>query len=252
MSTLLAGHEVLVGFVAAIFISALIQAITGFGFGLLAVALLGFIMNVREASASIAAVGLLLNALLLARYWRDFRWERVGPMLIAVAVASPFGLMFLQRAPSGGLYFVLGLVLLATFVHLQFAPRAARRPWHPFYLGVPCGAVGGWIGGAFGAGGPPFVAYLATQQFPLPRYIASLQALFAVASGTRVIGLALSGFFTRPMLGQVTAGCIAAAAGAGAGLLLARRMSKSLLASATLWFIGLAGVYYLARTWAPR
>lgn len=249
MATLLAGHEVMVGFVAALFVSALIQSITGFGFGLLGVVLLGFFMNVREASASIAAVGLVLNGLLLARYWRDFRWERIWPMLITAAVAAPFGLMFLQRAPSRGLYFVLGLVLLTTFAHLRLVRPTARRPWHALYLGIPCGAIGGWIGGAFGAGGPPLVAYLATQQFPLPRYIASLQAVFAVTSGARVIALASSGFFTRPVLGQVTAGCIAAAAGAGAGLLLARRMPKSQLDKATLWFIGLAGVYYLARSW---
>jgi uncharacterized membrane protein YfcA len=249
MATLLAGQEVMVGFVAALFVSALIQSITGFGFGLIGVVLLGFIMNVREASASIAAVGLALNAMLLARYWRDFRWQRVWPVLIAAAVASPLGLMFLQRAPSRGLYLVLGLVLLMTFAHLQFVPRAARRPWHPFFLGVPSGVVGGWIGGAFGAGGPPIVAYLATQQFPLSRYIASLQAVFAVTSGARVVSLAWSGFFTGPVIGQVTAGCVAAASGAGAGLLLARRMRKSHLDKATLWFIGLAGVYYLARSW---
>jgi uncharacterized protein len=243
----LAGPDQFLWFGAILFLSAAIQAITGFGFGLLALALLGLIMDVRGASASIAVVGLFLNAILLARYWRAFRLARVWPMILAAAVISPLGVLFLQRAPSGSILIVLGAVMLTTFLHMRFAPLRARRPWHPVYLGVPCGIVGGWVGGAFGTGGPPLVAYLVTQQFPVPRYIASLQAAFGLASAGRVISLAAAGFFTPSALVQVSGGCVVAAAGVGLGLMAARAIPKPALAAGTIWFFGVVGVFYIAK-----
>jgi uncharacterized membrane protein YfcA len=240
-----------VWFGAILFFAAAVQAITGFGFGLLALALLGLVMDVRGASAAIAFVALFLNALLLAKYWRAFRFERVWPMIVATAAFAPIGVLFLQRAPSGSLLVVLGLVMVASFVQLRFAPKRARQPWHPVYLGVPCGVVGGWVGGAFGTGGPPLVAYLVTQDFPMPRYIASLQVAFGLASGARVVALAQSGFFTPPAILQVTAGCGAALLGMALGLWVARAVSKTALATGTVWFFGVMGAYYIVNGLMP-
>ena len=234
-------------FGAILFLAAAVQSITGFGFGLLALALLGLVMDVRGASAAIAVVALFLNLLLFAKYWRAFRLQRVWPMIVATAVFAPVGVIFLERAPSGSLLVVLGLVMLASFFQMRFAPSRARQPWHPVYLGVPCGVVGGWVGGAFGTGGPPLVAFLITQEFPMPRYVASLQVAFGLSAAARVASLAQTGFFTPPTILQITAGCGAALIGMAVGLAVAKAAPKTALATGTVWFFGLMGGYYVLK-----
>ncbi len=230
-----------------LFLSGAVQGITGFGFGMLAIALLALVIDVRTASSSIAVVGLCLNIAMFLKLRRDFRFERVWPMILATGLAAPVGILFLTRAPERLIICILGVVMMASFIHMKWPKKTKPKPWHPIYLGVPCGLAGGWVGGAFGAGGPPLVAFLMTQQFPLPRYIASLQLAFAVASCTRVIALSQTGFFSGPIIMQVMIGAVIAASGAILGYHVANRIPKRLLASGTIWFFGAIGVYYLIR-----
>lgn len=226
--------------------SGFVQGVTGFGFGMVALPLLACFIDIRGASSLIALIGLGLNCFLFAQLWRHFDKDRVLPLLVSAALASPFGILFLYGAPVSWIYLLLGAIMLASYAQQRFA-LGGNRPWHPVYLGVPCGLLGGWFGGAFGTGGPPLVAYLVTQKFPLGRYVASLQLTFAVASAARVISLGFGGFYTKPVLGAVAASLASSALGAFFGYRCAARLPSKTMGKIVLAFFGCAGLFYLFR-----
>ena len=86
------------------------------------------------------------------------------------------------------------------------------------WLGAPCGLFSGALTGAFGTGGPPAVAYVATQGFDRHRYSASVQLALGVAALLRLPCLAAGGLLTWQILALSAAGGIAAAIGAWLGL----------------------------------
>ena len=124
-----------------------VQGATGFGSGLVTVGLLGGLIGARDASIAVTLPGLAVVGMLLWPLRRHFRWSGVLPIFCAVVVAVPFGVLFLAHAPRRALEIVLGAVMLASAAY-NLHPRLSPRRWHPLWLGVPCGLLGGAIGGA--------------------------------------------------------------------------------------------------------
>ena len=81
------------------------------------------------------------------------------------------------------------------------------------------------MGGAFGIGGPPVIAYASSQDWEGGRYKAALCSYFTVSNSYRVVLLATAGLITAPVL---TLGAIALPAlllGTYAGVRIFNRLS---------------------------
>lgn len=128
-------------------IAALVQGATGFGFGLVALALLGNIVGMKEASIMITPASFVLNLAVLFKLRASFSFKGIWPILIGVAVATPVGVYFLSQVNPTALTAVLGFVLIITAAY-NLVPHPFRAGWHRLYLGLPFGLFGGFLGGA--------------------------------------------------------------------------------------------------------
>jgi len=217
--------------VAIVLLAGAVQGAAGFGFGLVAVGLLSSLTTVREASVLIVFATLSLNLFIFWRLHASFRFERLVPLIAGAAVGIPLGIALLIKADPVVLQRILGGVLLIG-VGQGFIPRLAGRPWHPIYLGIPCGVFSGALSGAFGTGGPPLALYVSSQDFDRFRYSATLQFLFAANGIMRTAGLALSGLLTGRVLYLSTIAVVCAVLGAWLGLKVLRRLPDAALRQA--------------------
>ncbi len=96
---------------AIVFLAALLQTTSGFGFALLAMPLVALVIGVKAAAPLVALVGFTLYAVNLARYRRSFDWQVLLPLAVAAALGVPLGVWALGNLDEGLVKTVLGVVL---------------------------------------------------------------------------------------------------------------------------------------------
>ena len=227
-------------------LAATIQVLTGFGFGLLALAILGAGMDLRDAMVVIAPAGLLLNITLFLRLRKEFSLYDTIYLLIACLVGVPAGVWLLLNLGPRSLRWLLAAVMIGTVVHrVWMAQRKRTHLWHPVKAGIPCGLLSGILGGAFGAGGPPVVTYLVNRPVNRFRHVATVQVAAAIASLVRVGEFARGGLYRQAEGPAILAALFAVLAGVLIGGRLLNRFSDAGVRRAVLGLLFLGGLYYL-------
>jgi uncharacterized membrane protein YfcA len=77
--------------IAIIFLAALLQTTSGFGFALLAMPLVALVIGVKAAAPLVALVGFTLYAVNLVRYRRSVERRVLLPLAVAAALGVPMG-----------------------------------------------------------------------------------------------------------------------------------------------------------------
>jgi uncharacterized membrane protein YfcA len=176
-----------------------LQAVIGFGFGLVAIALLAFFFDIKEASILLVIAGLSLSCYIFFRLRSHFKLDRMQFFIAAAIVGVPLGVFFLISADPVFLKRILGGLLVLSGIQ-RLIPYLAKHRWHPTFAGLACGLFTGALSGAFGTGGPPAVVFVASQQFDKYRWMATLQVVFALTAVMRLITLSGSGVLNQHQL----------------------------------------------------
>ncbi|NOY28036.1 MAG: TSUP family transporter [Oligoflexia bacterium] len=182
---------------------AVVQGISGFGFGMVCMALLPLFVPVDQAVPMVGAWGWSLNLFLLWRLRGHLEIRKVLPLIGGAVVGIPLGLVFLRGADPRLVRAVLGLVLLGySLFALLGGLGPGRRPISDRF-GVLAGLVGGALGGAFNTPAPPIVVYVSLKGWPKHLATSSLQAFFMFTSTFAVLGFATVGLFTPQVIHRV-------------------------------------------------
>lgn len=212
-------------------LAAAAQAVTGFGFALLAVPLLAVATDARTAVVGTAVVGLVPLAVTVARDRRHVRWRTVTAILLAAVAGLPLGLLILRGVSERVLTGVIAVVVLGC-AYLVWRPPPVRRPV-PAVIGL-VGVLTGVLTTATGTNGPPLVASFQTLGYG-PRVLrATLAAIFFGTAVLGTAGFAIAGAMTSRAVLLALIGVPSALAGWYAGnriftLLDARNFRRVLL-----------------------
>lgn len=180
-------HEI-VNLLLVVFFAAIVQATTGFGFGLIVVGLLSLTSSIKSAAVLNVLPALLINIILIWQLRRHLHWDDLRRIAIATACMTPVGVLALTSLDATLLNGLLAVVLLITVIQ-STCQRTSHRPWHPTGLGIPTGMLAGLLAGAYGTGGPPLVAYVQSHRYKKHQHVVSLQLLLGIAGLIRVIAM---------------------------------------------------------------
>lgn len=208
----------------AVIASGLLTGVTGFGFGLIAMAILATIMPLTQATAIVAVLTLSVTLLNLWTVRHEVRWRETLPILATALPAIAGGVRLLALLDVRSLRAGLVVMILAGCLSAIWTPRRAviRRafPW-----AMLAGLIGGLFGGALGTGGPPVVLYELLRGWDKSQSKSTLCAYFSVTSLWRVALLVAQGVIdaniacaSAPLLGPALAATYL-------GVLLFRRIS---------------------------
>ena len=181
-----------------LFTAAFIQGFSGFGFAIVSIPLLVFLIGVKAAIPLAALLGLVINIYLIIKLHQHINISELKNVLIGAVIGIPFGVYFLANTDAGAIETFLGVLILAfAIVSLigKFQPKSINPNW-----GYGFGLVAGVLGGAFNTNGPPVLIYFYLSGFDKFKQKASITGFFLVNSVMIVIWHAVSGLTNSAIL----------------------------------------------------
>ena len=227
-------------------IGAVIQAASGFGYGIFVMSVLPFLVPYGDALCSTGLVAIFTSSAIAARYRRFIDYRVVLVPVLANFVFSAAGTYFLKNQADDFMKRILGAVLIALSLYMFFlSDRVKVRA--STTSGVVAGGLGGILGSVFGMGGPPIVVYLLSATTVTESYLANMQLYFFVTniytSGVR----ALSGLMNMNALTYAACGCLGVVIGARMGNAVFRRLDIRSLRRMVYAFMIVTGLALLLR-----
>lgn len=143
-------------------LSSFTMGFAGFGFALISVPLLAFMVPVQEAVALQFPFCFLLFAYNAWHYHRYASWDHMKPLVLGTVVGLSLGTFFLLHLPEILLKKTLA-AFIAAVVILNIAPGS--RIWTQYlansrWWGIFWGLISGSFFGAYTIGGPPAAFYI--------------------------------------------------------------------------------------------
>lgn len=179
-------HTLMLLAVGAIALSGFVQSVTGFGFGLVSMALLPLLLGFDDAYAVVSVVVLVVCVMTLMGNIRYYRWRQGLSLLISSCLTVPVGFYVMRNVPKEWLLRSLGVLICAYALREVLMSRV-----RPFKIsekyGSVMGAISGVLSGAFHAGGPPAVIYAYAQDWTKEHIVALLQVIFLTGALIRLV-----------------------------------------------------------------
>ena len=198
-------------------LASFVLGLAGFGIGLVAMALLPFLMSPVTAIVVLTIYTTVLVLAIFVPVWRDFEPSSVLDMVLGSVVGTPLGVWVLSALPIATLKRLIG----ATLVVIVFLEWARVRPRHLVgrACGVGAGLLAGIAGGAVGTPGPPVILYATTQGWSPRTFKANLQAFFFVNQVIILAGYWWAGLVNDEVLRLSASFAVPASCGAILGML---------------------------------
>lgn len=218
----------LLAILAAIaFFAGFIHSAIGFGFGIVAIALLPFFVDGRSAHVivSISSIPMLLMAAWAYRDGAD--WKSLRPALLGAAIFLPLGFVLFERLSLDWLVRgtgvgILGMVWMSLRKHDSETIGEKQS--------IPCfiaGATGGFLAGAVSIAGPPIAAFALKQEWPQNRFKAFITQCLIIIALYKVGLLFLRGHVTVDSGGAILTLATLSIVGVQAGVLASRQISPT-------------------------
>ena len=222
-----------------------VQSLAGFGFALVAIALLPFFLSLQLA-IPLVLIMCLLSSIGLWIYYRDsFSWREIAPLVISALVSIPLGLVGLHYIPEEiarkllGAFIVLYVVydILRLVTPLLNTPPLESPRWAYLF-----GGISGFLTGAFTTGGPPLVMYANSKEWSPEQFKGNLPGVYVIGMVFALTGHFFEGHLT-PELMKISLWCTPLfAVGTGAGILLSQKINAVGFKRIVLSLLGVIGL----------
>lgn len=191
--------------------SSLLQAVTGFGFGIIMMAIMPLFLPYDWALNISTILSLSLNVVILARCVKHIQWKQLFFPALFCVMGSSMGMWLMREAPSPIYKRLLGVFLICLAIWLYFfSSKVHIRPLTR--NAAVAGIISGVCGGLFSVSGPPMVIYFVSVLEDKQEYMATMQCYFLL---NNIYLLAMRG-----ALGLIPSGILAPTLWGGAGLLV--------------------------------
>ncbi|THJ35678.1 sulfite exporter TauE/SafE family protein [Lampropedia aestuarii] len=231
-------------------LAGLVKGVTGMGLPTVAMGLMGLLMSPAEAVAMLLMPSLVTNVWqcasgghalpLLRRFW---------PMLLAIALATTFGMGVLVYADPTKTGFALGVALLLYALYALLAPSVQVPARWERLLSPVIGLLTGLITGATGVFVMPAVPYLQALNLDKDALVQMLGLSFTISTLALGAGLYWQGAWQLGLFGVSSWAIAPALAGMWLGQLLRARISAKRFKQIFLVFLSLLGLQLALGPW---
>jgi len=236
-----------IGVFAVVAIASAAQALSGFGFALIATPLVAVLVGPREAVVGLTLVGLLLVAQLSLRGRGHVDRPTVLVMTVAAILGMPLGLLVLTQVEERALTLLIAAAVILFAVLLW---RGLRLPRHRGTDAV-AGFAAGILSTSTGTSGPPIVIALSAKEMQPAVFRATISVIFLVQGSAALVAFALGGQVTMDALAVALAGVPGLVLGSIVGERGFRRLDAQTFRSVVLGMLFFSGVVaLLGAVWA--
>lgn len=207
------------------FLAGFIHSAIGFGFGIVAISLMPFVIDARSAHVivSVSSVPMLIMAAWAYREGID--WRTLKQALLGAALFLPLGFVLFEMLPLDWLVRGTGLAILVMVLSsLRNSPKAENsRPRRgACFL---AGAASGFLAGAVSIAGPPVAAFALSQSWDQTRYKAFVTQSLLVIAFYKAALLVFRGHMTISEIGSTSVVAVLSIIGVQLGVLASKRIA---------------------------
>jgi uncharacterized membrane protein YfcA len=238
---------IIVLFLVATFIAALIAGLAGFAFGLVAAAVWVYILTPLQTATLIIGFGIIVQGYAVWKLRHALAWSRVVPMVMGAAFGVPLGVVVLATARPDYLRAGIGavLVLYALYGLLRPSPR-------PFAVGgaaadIGAGFFNGVLGGATGLAGIIATIWCQLRGWPKDQQRAVFQPVGVATFAMSAAWLGAGGAISHDVVWMFVLGLPVLLAGTWAGLNLYGRLDEAQFRTVVLVLLLLSGLVMVFR-----
>ena len=193
-----------VGILAVALGASLLQSVSGFGFGIVFMALTPLFIPYSTSLGVSSLLSGAVNLTVLRRCWRDIDYKQLWLPVLFCLCGSSIGTFMMATAPSPVYKRLLGVFLIILAIWFIFFSDRIRIQKTTRNAGI-AGVISGLCGGLFSVNGPPMVLYFISVIEDKKTYLATLQAYFLInnlylmtirsVSGLMPTGVGISALF---------------------------------------------------------
>jgi uncharacterized membrane protein YfcA len=180
---------------AAVFLGGFMRGFVGFGAALIIVPALSLAYGPLIAVATSAIIGIPAVLQLLPEAIRSSERAIVAPVSVAIMLATPIGTWVLITASPALMKIVISILVILMVALLARGWRLPHNVSASILAGA--GAMGGFIQGVAGIGGPPVVAIALSRPGSAPQQRGNILALMTAISMSSYLPQWYFGLFTR-------------------------------------------------------
>ncbi|MBX3195397.1 MAG: TSUP family transporter [Microbacteriaceae bacterium] len=205
---------------AAVFVGAVLQRITGIGFGGASAPALILLLGPMGGVLALHALAALCSLVVLISCWRYVEWPRTIALTGIALAVTPLGVVLSFQLPGAVLQIATGAVMLAAL----FTVDVLARSWlMRGRLGViAAGVLSGIANGTVAQAGPLVGAYAVASRWSMTSYVASTQVCWLLVNVAAVVMKGLPP--VTPVVAGVLLGSVAV--GLVVSVPIARRLSR--------------------------
>lgn len=232
-----------------VLVAAALQRAVGFGFALLAVPLLAFVVPTKSAVVIVFLNGTVICAWLALRLRQGIEWATTRRLGLGAVIGAPIGVIILSIISTATLRLVLGITTCLAAIWIIVSSRLLNpEPVEPrrsttFAMGF----VSGVINTSLATNGPPLVYELRRTGFQGDRFRATISAVFLLSNLIGLPLLALAGLITAFDLALTASSLLACMVGVALGARVSGRMEPSHFALAVDLLLLATGLLTISR-----
>ena len=226
--------------VASLFFAFLTFGLTGFGSGLIAMALLTPVLGLGTAAPMFALLSIGAECLMFLRYRQHIQLQSVWRLAVGSLIAIPIGILIIPHLNEHLVLVILGIVVAGYGSYsllMPHLPQLANRRW-----GFIFGFASGLLTGGYNSGGPPLVIYGNLSKWGREEFKSNLPGLFMLNSVVVITSHVLAGHYTSTVLQDVAIGLPAMLVGLFVGWGLDKRINPEIFRKMVLFLLVVIGV----------
>ncbi|PKM95654.1 MAG: sulfite exporter TauE/SafE family protein [Firmicutes bacterium HGW-Firmicutes-1] len=226
-----------------VFVSALIQGITGFGFALIAVPILSTFLLPKDIVPIVVIYSLLMNILMYIRKRTIVHFSELKTLIIFSSIGIPIGVYLLNLLDATIIKLVAGITIILTALALMVGWE-----WKGKNLQLTtaiAGLTSGVLNGSTSMSGPPIVLLLLNQKVDKEHFRAYLPAFGIITNVITIIFLMLGRNFNATQLKNMVIFSPALFCGLFIGSIAVRFINEYFFRRFSLILILVTGVYTL-------
>jgi len=159
-----------------VFVAAVARGFSGFGFTLLAIMSLSFVLPLSTIVPAMFVLEIAAGVKLLPSIWRQVHWSSIRVLVITSIFATPLGAYLLAKIPGDYVKVLLAVLIIVCCLTMITGFKLRRMP--SFMETVATGTGAGVLNGALGLGGPPVIVFFLGSPLALEAGRASIIAAF--------------------------------------------------------------------------
>lgn len=224
-----------------IFISAVLQGVTGFGFSLVAVPLLSMVSPLGEVVPLLVLYSLLLNILVVAKVKSEIDKKQLFALIAFGVLTIPFGMLALKFMDPYYIKKGVGVFIMLLALAMAFDFKVHVKNKTLSYMGA--GLISGFLNGSTSMSGPPVIILLSNEGTEKMKFRKTLALYFLSLNLVTLPMYFVGGLLTAPLMKTGVTLLPAMIIGTFVGILLGNKLPEGLFRRFNLALIFLMGIF---------